>query len=81
MIINLIIKHLLPAAPAHSLVRGHPPETPWLEIGGEQEREGGPQEEPEGGVAERGEQRIQRASPSHCWILSHGQTSLRLSAH
>lgn len=78
MIINLIIKHLLPAAPAHSLVCGHPPETPWLEIGGEWEREGG---RDTGGARGRGcgERRAADpvGSPSHCWILSHSETRLR----
>lgn len=55
MIINLIIKHLLPTAPALSLLWN--PQDPTAERererGGELEREGGTQEEPEGGVGER----------------------------
>lgn len=43
---------------------------------GERGSEGGTQEEPEGGVAERGEQQIQRGH-HHCWILSHSETRLQ----
>lgn len=52
-IINLIIKHLLPTAPALSLSSG-PPGTPSRRGREEKsKREGGTQEEPEGGVGER----------------------------
>lgn len=81
MIINLIIKHLLPTAPALSFPLSlslsllAPPGTPpqEIEIGGEPEREGGTQEEPEGGVERERERSV--ANPkgltSHCWILLH----------
>lgn len=77
MIINRIIKHLLPAAPALSRM-WTPPETPWLEVGGEENREGG---RDTGGARGRGCRERRAAdpegSPSHCWILSHSETRLQ----
>lgn len=75
MIINLIIKHLLPTAPA--LFPPDPPGPHHRERdrerergGGEQGMEGGTQEEPEGGVGGR-RAANPKGSSSHCWILLH----------
>lgn len=78
MIINLIIKHLLPTAPAlsFSLLDPRDPITE-RERGGEQEREGGTQEEPEGGVGER-RAANPKGSSSHCWILLHRREAVFL---
>lgn len=78
---NLIIKHLLPTAPALCRTWTTPPETPWLEIGGEWEREGGAQEEPEGGVAERGEQQIQRGHHHSAGFFHTAKPGFSVSAH
>lgn len=82
MIIKLIIKHLLPTAPALSLSSGHPPPPGTLthrerEREGALEKEGGTQEELEGGVGER-RAANPKGSSSHCWILSHRREAVFL---
>lgn len=81
MIIKLIIKHLLPTAPALTLSRLPPTPGTLTHRDGERERgeqeEGGTQEELEGGVGER-RAANPKGSSSHCWILSHRREAVFL---
>lgn len=82
MIINLIIKHLLPTAPALSLPCG-PPGTPSQERGGRERRRRAGEKgracrrsQREG--LERAERQIQKGSSSHCRILLHRREAVFL---